>query len=948
MPLFGTREVEFSRFRGVCFDQSPAELDNTLASDCQDVVFEGEYLKMRGGKKAYNTTSPTSNKVMAIGAYYPVSGTRKLTMVAGTAWYADVDQNGSFEQTVATVTAGANSDIFQWRNTLYLGNGSDGMFKWTGSGAGSAVALLTAPPIVPALQLSQTIINAFDTNTGGGAWTLSGSALTRADNSAKAIEGSNCLQLSATGSGAEGSSISKVWESAATVDLSGAAEVWVSVFSQQINNSFIIAVSDNGGTIDYDLFPPYTIVERDKWIVVKVPLSGIPPESRTASTKIGIKWVNAPSYSANRVVYFDRAVAVGPLSTGDYKYWCTFADVDTSGIVIAESNPSSLISAAATPLINIPDPSDDTLPALGITVLVPTPAAASDADQIRIYRFLTSGEFRWPRLVKTLAKTTDWTAFQTTLTGSHNSSTTAFTVGSTTGLSANEYLMLDTEVIKIVSVDTGTTLTVTRAQYGTAAASHDGGVTIARAVIFTDSKDDGSIAVEDTDVLATDNKIAPPPAQSWAVVNNRVLAGAPTVGGTAFPQRIYLTEFDYPERFASAQLPDFPTSAGWFELPAGDPIRRIVEFDGMAVIFTDKSVWSIDGSGWDDFTFRQRLYVGLDARNAVAVHGRFIYFLSQDGVRVLAPNHSNDGVWDSWVISEPVDSKLLAIPGAYRNLCAMGVDERERIVLSIVRSGQTLPDRELVFDTKEPGALSSAYDRQRPGWTFHSRGHACYLRLKRGNPDEGQLLAGDNSYAVVWYLNKDGDDAALTADYNDNVPTTYNAVSISWHYQTSALDSGSGGKASLVFTDLLADASIGTTTTLAEALDATEPDIDVADGTVTYVGGYVQVDSEVMAVTAIASNTLTVTRGVAGTVGATHSNGATVTPVSVITGTPILDGAASSATQLMNLGTSSSGIVTARRRYATAANGRHLQVKLSGVHRTAQAIRRLVAGVFVR
>lgn len=64
--------------------------------------------------------------------------------------------------------------------------------------------------------------------------------------------------------------------------------------------------------------------------------------------------------------------------------------------------------------------------------------------------------------------------------------------------------------------------------------------------------------------------------------------------------------------------------------------------------------------------------------------------------------------------------------------------------------------------------------------------------------------------------------------------------------------------------------------TLTEALDTSELGIDVDDGTDFRTGDLILIDSEVMHIDTITSNTLTVTRGFDGTTAATHSLGATV------------------------------------------------------------------------
>ncbi len=65
-------------------------------------------------------------------------------------------------------------------------------------------------------------------------------------------------------------------------------------------------------------------------------------------------------------------------------------------------------------------------------------------------------------------------------------------------------------------------------------------------------------------------------------------------------------------------------------------------------------------------------------------------------------------------------------------------------------------------------------------------------------------------------------------------------------------------------------------TATAEELDATETGVDVVDGTKVEVGNTILVESEQMYVTAVATNTLTVVRGVNGTTAATHATAKTV------------------------------------------------------------------------
>ena len=63
---------------------------------------------------------------------------------------------------------------------------------------------------------------------------------------------------------------------------------------------------------------------------------------------------------------------------------------------------------------------------------------------------------------------------------------------------------------------------------------------------------------------------------------------------------------------------------------------------------------------------------------------------------------------------------------------------------------------------------------------------------------------------------------------------------------------------------------------LNEALDTVETDVDVDDGTKFQIGDVIEVDSEQMWVSAIATNTLTVTRAYGGTTAATHADNTAV------------------------------------------------------------------------
>ncbi|MAE81115.1 MAG: hypothetical protein CMB80_00155 [Flammeovirgaceae bacterium] len=98
-------------------------------------------------------------------------------------------------------------------------------------------------------------------------------------------------------------------------------------------------------------------------------------------------------------------------------------------------------------------------------------------------------------------------------------------------------------------------------------------------------------------------------------------------------------------------------------------------------------------------------------------------------------------------------------------------------------------------------------------------------------------------------------------------------------YNGDAHGSGEGGWDATLQAD-------GTANLLNEALDDSETAIDVDDGTVFQVGDYIKVESEIMKVKSISSNTLTVDRGAMSTTAATHNNNTAIywnnfTPISL-------------------------------------------------------------------
>jgi hypothetical protein len=94
----------------------------------------------------------------------------------------------------------------------------------------------------------------------------------------------------------------------------------------------------------------------------------------------------------------------------------------------------------------------------------------------------------------------------------------------------------------------------------------------------------------------------------------------------------------------------------------------------------------------------------------------------------------------------------------------------------------------------------------------------------------------------------------------------------------------------------LEDAVLANTDQLNEALDNSETDVDVDTGTVFRVGDIIMIEDEVMLVTAISTNTLTVTRGYGSSTAATHADNTAIT----ILGNAALEGGDADAAKASN------------------------------------------------
>lgn len=329
--------------------------------------------------------------------------------------------------------------------------------------------------------------------------------------------------------------------------------------------------------------------------------------------------------------------------------------------------------------------------------------------------------------------------------------------------------------------------------------------------VYSDTRTDAELLLENAAEWTTQYQINPPIADTYALVGNRLYAGAVSIDSEYKPWAFYLSRWGFPHAFSTSQNPTDPLDAGWVELPERDNILRILDVDGNAVIFCERTIWTFTGTGWDDFKLEKRADVGLSARWAVAVYGRVILFLAADGLRALDLAFGNTPRFSSWVVSEPVANRLRAIPAAYRKNACLGIDERERLHLSYTSPGSTVNDAALILDLRVPGALTNKQDPTRPGWTAYSGwGFTCFETLKRGGGDNGELLGGDTAGGTVWRLHRSAAGADLEADDGTAIP---------WSWTGPALDVGRGQASTVVYVAGEFDPAAGKTVTLGAVLD---------------------------------------------------------------------------------------------------------------------------------
>ena len=329
-----------------------------------------------------------------------------------------------------------------------------------------------------------------------------------------------------------------------------------------------------------------------------------------------------------------------------------------------------------------------------------------------------------------------------------------------------------------------------------------------------DTVSDGTLVLENRDPMP-ENQIAPPKAKTYALVGHRMIAGNIKDGSTQYPWRVYVSRFMRPQEFASLERPDDELAGGWFDLPEKDPIVRILDFDGVGLIFCERSIWTLSGSSFPTFRCIKRADKGLSAREAVAAVDRMVFFLSGDGVRVLRPSYDKEGFFTTYVVSEPMATLVDNIPAQYRYKCALGIDASNRVALSYVPAGGTEVSEGILFDIKVPGALDPLPNPKRRGWVRYDQwGFRGFFNLKRGGGDNGasdffrydngQLIGLDPTTGRIWALN-----------YSEGI----NAAAIDWYWVSRAEDVGRGNVQPWVYLTADFEPQAGYNVTLTAVLD---------------------------------------------------------------------------------------------------------------------------------
>jgi hypothetical protein len=176
---------------------------------------------------------------------------------------------------------------------------------------------------------------------------------------------------------------------------------------------------------------------------------------------------------------------------------------------------------------------------------------------------------------------------------------------------------------------------------------------------------------------------------------------------------------------------------------------------------------------------------------------------------------------------------------------------------------------------------SSRYIDDKTGRTFYPRIETRYF-----SPSDDAVLEFDDDLLALTTLTN-GDTTVISSTYYDLVPKNYypkygvrlkDSSSYVWEGES---DGDNYGAISVLgywgCHDQYSQRGWATGSTLAEDIDLTETAMDMTSGSLFSDGQIIKIDSELMNVSAVATNTVTVlSRGDNGSTAATHASGATV------------------------------------------------------------------------
>lgn len=796
MSLYGAQPRRWTSFQGAAPDVPALELPEGIAAAALNI--DPHTWRKRLGRVALNASAPVASRTWGVYPYYPVSANRIVVMQAGTKVYADNNRDGDFgdagEELQTGLTGGRWMDFLQWKTSLLWGNGIDAFSKSSFSAgvlqSAAAVAILSAPTSALTITPEQTPLEAFDSATTHATdptqgWVLSGNNWTPTTATDISKDGT-AIKLTTGANNSRGSYRHKRWSAGTQTSTT---------------------LNDAGGINDTDLSAVVTsgtgFAIGDYWQIE----SEMVKVTSVAGTTIGISRGQGGTTAAAHADASTVTKSVKDLSKLRSVVFWVYAERSRLSFQIAIKANDGTLDFGKFPIHTVSAKKTWTRYEVPLGVIASTDRNASPGFAIKFVdagdvNLATTNVALWFDDARGLGpfEEDEYSYYYTYAiadsAGNLTSESNPVTISS--AIAPGKYLVKEDTPISALTIGvTGTGATgvnkipiyrirkngvMRRARLLTTLANPGSGST----TTYTDQRSDEDLLIEDAPEMVV-GRLAPPLADTYALVNNRLLAGNVTLSSVKHPYRLYLSRFGFPEEFSETQEPSDPNAAGWVDIPTKDQIVRILDFDGAALIFCNRSVWTLQGSGWDDFSLQKRCDVGLDAREAVEPFGRAVYFLAHDGFRVLVPHEGYEGSFSTWVISEPYDSRLRAIPAGYRSDCCTGIDHQGRVHLAYVRSGQTVPLYSLVFDPQRPGALDSRPNPARPGWTEYlwPSGASVMTTLKHGGGDYGQLIAGDYATGKLYYTHRNGSGADLETD---------DGSAVAWEWQGGDEDAGPGRK----------------------------------------------------------------------------------------------------------------------------------------------------------